>query len=307
MKELAPVVLFVYNRPWHTEQTLKALSDNIFADQSILYVFIDGPKINATEEDKRKIEKVYEIIKSKQWCKDVIIFKNERNKGLANSIIDGVTQVVNKHGKVIVLEDDLLTSKYFLKYMNEALMFYEEDYRIMSISGYNHPKKVLKIPKKYKKDIYLSLRNSSWGWGTWQDRWNLVDWNVSEIKKQLCDKKLQKDFNEGGGDLFRMLIDQLTGKIDSWSIRFTYSHFKNKKYALYPVLSYVQNIGLDGTGTHFSGTKKLSNDLNLAKKDITLVKNIDLDFFTLARFKKVYSVDIFHRIKSFLKRKLLKQ
>ena len=138
---LAPIVLFVYNRPWHTEQTLNALMQNELADQSVLYIYADGPKENATEEQLKKIEEVRHVIRTKKWCKEVHIIESEKNKGLADSIINGVTEIVNKYGKVIVLEDDIVTSKGFLKYMNEALELYKEEDKVYHISGYMFPVK----------------------------------------------------------------------------------------------------------------------------------------------------------------------
>jgi GT2 family glycosyltransferase len=120
LQELSPIILFVYNRPSHTEQTLKDLMQNELADQSVLYIYADGPKENATEEQIKKINEVRQLIRSKTWCKEAHIKEAEKNKGLADSIIDGGTEQVNKYGKVIVLEHDLITARGFLKYMNKA-------------------------------------------------------------------------------------------------------------------------------------------------------------------------------------------
>ena len=136
---LAPIVLFCYNRPKHTEQTLIALSNNLLADQSQLFIFCDGPKAYASDEQLSKIEKVRKLVKSKKWCRHVSIFENENNKGLANSVIDGVTKIVVEYGKIIVLEDDLVTSKHFLEYMNKSLQKYEFENNVMQISGYQFP------------------------------------------------------------------------------------------------------------------------------------------------------------------------
>ena len=123
--KLAPIILFVYNRPWHTEQTLRALMANELAVESELYIYADGPKPNATDEQLQKIREVRQLIRQEQWCGKVHVVESEKNKGLANSVINGVSEIVNKYGRIIVLEDDLKTSPTFLTYMNQALEYYE--------------------------------------------------------------------------------------------------------------------------------------------------------------------------------------
>ena len=162
---LAPIVLFVYNRPWHTLQTLEALRKNALASESILYIFADGPKPFADESAMHKINETRECIKKKQWCKEVIIYEREINLGLADSIINGVTEIVNKHGKIIVLEDDIVTSKGFLKYMNDALDIYELEEKVMHISGYMFP-----VKKKLPKTFFYKP-TTCWGWATWSRSW----------------------------------------------------------------------------------------------------------------------------------------
>ena len=268
MTELAPIIVFTYNRPWHTEQTLSALMQNDLASESILYVYCDGAKENATEEQKEKIKQVREVVKKNQWCKEVHITEAEQNKGLADSIIDGVTKVINKHGKVIVLEDDLVTSPYFLKYMNEALDFYANRQSVFSIGAYSHPPARFHIPKNYEYDVFVSLRNSSWGWATWAERWKQVDWSLSYLNSFLKNAAQVHAFNRAGEDMTEMLLLQRDKKIDSWAIRFSFAHFRNHAIAILPCVSYVDNIGLDGTGIHCGAdTRNFRNDISLAKKN----------------------------------------
>ena len=215
LDDFSPVVLFVYNRPLHTEQTIEALKRNIFADQSDLYIFSDGPKL---ETDNKQIAEVRKYIKQIRGFKSIHIIEQDNNMGLANSVISGVTSVINSYGKVIVLEDDLVTSPYFLKYMNEALEFYKNESQVFSISGYNHPPNLMKFPENYLNDIYFNHRNSSWGWGTWKDRWEKADWEVADFNEFINDRRVQKDFNRGGEDLTPMLKAQIEGRLDSWSI-----------------------------------------------------------------------------------------
>lgn len=177
--KLAPITLFVYNRPDHTNKTIEALKKNKFAKESELFIFSDGPK---KQEDASKVKEVRKYLKTIDGFNDVFIKESEKNKGLANSIISGVTEVINKYRKVIVLEDDLITSPVFLEYMNFLLNRYEAEKKVYSVTGYNHPEKIMKIPKDYKYDIYFNPRASSWSWGTWKDRWDNVDWEVKDFE-----------------------------------------------------------------------------------------------------------------------------
>ena len=176
---LAPIVLFVYNRLDHTQGVIETLSKNLLAKESELYVFSDAAK---SENGLGKVNEVREYIRDDAWhgnFKEVTIIEAEKNKGLANSVIGGVTKIIHEYGKVIVVEDDLILSPYFLNYMNDALDYYQDDEKIWSISGYSFPMKSL---KKYPHDIFYSYRGCSWGWATWNDRWNLVDWEVKDYQ-----------------------------------------------------------------------------------------------------------------------------
>ena len=288
MREKAPIILFVYNRPWHTQQTVEALQKNDLALESDLYIFADGPKKDATEEQKEKIQQVRKYIHNISGFKSVTIFEKEKNCGLANSVIAGVTEVINKFGKVIVVEDDIVTSRYFLKFMNEALDFFENDERIFSVSGYTYPVATMKIPKSYQQNIYLSYRHGSWGWGTWKHRWESVDWEVADFDEFLNNQNLQKTFNRGGADMGGMLKDQMEGKIDSWAIRFDYSLFKNNSFCVRPVKSLVNNVGLDNSGTHTGKNEKLENELD--NEWFPKIEKIESDKTILKNFRKVFDL-----------------
>lgn len=259
---LAPIILFVYNRPWHTQQTVEALQKNDWATESELFIFADGPKENATEEQKEKIRQVSEYIHQITGFKQIIIHESAHNIGCANSIIAGISSVFEKHDKIIVVEDDIVTSRYFLKFMNEALDFFENNDWIFSVSGYTFPSKTMKIPANYKKDIYLSYRHGAWGWGTWIGRWNSVDWEVTDFKEFSENIELQKAFNRGGADMSGMLKAQMEGKIDAWDIRFDYSLFKQNKFNIRPIKSLVKNVGLDNSGTHTGADARLITNLD---------------------------------------------
>ena len=187
--------------------------------------------------------------------KDVYVACSEQNKGLANSIICGVTDVINRHGRAIVLEDDLLTSPFFLKYMNNGLDYYQNRLSVYSISGYNYPPQKMVIPKDYEYDTYVSLRFCSWGWATWNDRWNQIDWSTEFYADLFKHSHQMEAFNRGGDDLSNMLYLQKEGRIDSWAIRCAYNQFVNHAVTIYPCISYIDNIGLDGTGVHCGNMK----------------------------------------------------
>lgn len=243
----APVALFVYKRVDKLIECLTALEKNHGARETILYIFCDGPK---KKEDTIAVQQVREYIhayKNKDKFKDIYVIESEANKGLANSIIGGVTEVVNKHGKVIVVEDDLITTQDFLQYMNDALDFYEDMKEYGSISAYTLPMKQL---DKYPKDIYVTRKGECWGWGTWQDRWNKVDWSVSDYEEYYNDKKRRKEFDSIEYGLDRMLVMQMEGKIDSWAVRWCYHLFFHNLLTVYPKVSKTLNIGFDGSGTH---------------------------------------------------------
>lgn len=244
---LAPVILFVYNRLDHTRQTVEALQKNELAAESTLYVFADGAKEDATDEQREKVQDVRNYIHSITGFKEIIIVEAPMNKGLANSVIAGVTKVINDYGKVIVVEDDIVTHKYFLRFMNEMLDTFENDNRIFSIGGFNYG---FNIPKTYCHDIYMVHRAESWGWATWKDRWNKADWNVSDFYEFSSNSDLINQFNRGGNDMFPMLQSQMDGRIDSWAIRWDYCLYKHNAYCIRPKMSFVNNIGFDNSGAH---------------------------------------------------------
>ena len=250
MTNLAPIIVFCYNRPEHLERTLDALSRNELANQSTLYIYCDGPKDGVSEEMRQKIADVRQVARKRQWCKEVHVVEAEMNKGLANSIISGVTDVVNQFGRVIVLEDDLITSPYFLKYMNNSLDLYESYHSVFSISAYNFPPTKLQLPDDYCYDNYVCLRSCSWGWATWKDRWNKVDWSMDAFDQCKQNPNMLRALNRLGEDFAPMMQMQEDGLIDSWAMRFGFAHFVHHAIALWPCRSYVTNTGFDGSGVH---------------------------------------------------------
>lgn len=241
---MKPIVLFAYNRPEHTRRTVESLARNDGAAASDLYVFSDGPKGNQQAE---AVAAVRTYLREIDGFKTVRIVERERNMGLAASIIAGVSEVLESHSACIVMEDDMLSTPGFLRFMNQALRVYEDRPDIFSVTGYNYP---IALPASYPHDVYLARRASSWGWGTWAGRWRKVDWAVKDYPQFLADPKEQAKFALAGSDLPGMLKMQMEGKLDSWAIRFAYAHHKHDAFTLHPVRSKIQNIGFDGSGVH---------------------------------------------------------
>lgn len=245
---LAPIILFVYNRPGHTKQTVEALQKCELASESDLYIYADGPKEDASDEIQQRIADVQQHIHTIDGFKSIHIIESPTNKGLANSVIQGVSEVINKHGKVIVVEDDIVAHPFFLRFMNEALERYEKAKRIFAISA---TMERFHVPSNYHKDVFLTYRFGSWGWATWVDRWNTINWDINTypIFTQQTSSQINS-LNRGGNDLWPMLQAQKNGDIDSWAIRMGYNMNIQNRFCLRPEKSFVDNIGMDGSGIH---------------------------------------------------------
>lgn len=244
MKNPAPIALFVYKRPKHTLRTLEALMANYGAEKSHLYIFSDGPRNNADAETLEGIRAVRAVIRQKQWCRSVTIIESESNKGLSGSIISGTTELVETFGKVIVVEDDLVTSPFFLTYMNDALEKYAESEKVMQISGYQFP---IRITRSCDA-LFLPL-TTSWEWAVWQRSWKYFDPEAKGYETLVSDGAGKKRFNlDGAYDYAQMLAMQMQGKVDSWAIRWYLSVFLHDGLVLYPRTTLVSNIGFDSSG-----------------------------------------------------------
>ena len=294
----APVVLFVYNRLDHTTNVIDSLRKNLLAKETDLYVFSDAAK---TENGLGKVNAVREYIRKADWresFQSVTVVEAEKNKGLAKSIIGGVTDILEKYGKVIVVEDDLVLSPYFLNYMNGALDYYKDAPEVWSISGDSFPMKSL---KKYPHDVFYSYRGSSWGWATWLDRWVKTDWEVKDYQVFAQDKERQKHFNLGGADLTGMLGLQMEGKINSWAIRWVYTQSNLNMYTVYPKNSYILNEGCDGTGTNSGTHSELETDITDSAVNCQF-ERLEIDKKIAREFWYKYSDTLDKKIKRNLKK-----
>src|ERR1700749_4764367 len=242
MQNLAPIALFVYNPPEHTRRTLSYLQKNVLADESRLFIFSDGPK---TDADKSKVDEVRQLAKEVTGFKSVKVITRKENLGLANSIISGVTKLVNEYDKVIVFEDDLLSSPYTLQYFNEALTRYANEEQVMHIGAYMYNLANKKLPQ-----TFFFRAATSWGWATWARAWKDFEPDVDVLVNQFDKKKTEQFSIEGTMNFWKQLEDFKAGKNDSWAIRWYASIFLKGGLTLNPSASLIQNIGNDGSGTH---------------------------------------------------------
>jgi hypothetical protein len=261
---LAPVVVFCYNRVDHLEKTLAALTLNVLAEDSDLIIFSDGPKNETDLIGVQEVRAFLENFKNASIFKSIEVVAAIENLGLANSIINGVSRVIKSYGKIIVVEDDVITSKFFLMYMNDALNKYKDKSTIGSISSYVPD---IKLPSNYNYSIFASMRPSSIAWGTWIDRWEKIDWNLKKYHLEKFNFFQRKKLNDWGTDVAGRLDRYVAGYNNSWAIRFTVSCMKNNLYSVHPRKSLSNHIGFDGSGTNTSiddlklfDVKELSNE-----------------------------------------------
>jgi hypothetical protein len=298
MNDLSPIVLFVYNRPWHTKQTVEALQKNELANKSELFIYCDNAKNKGAQ---KSVDEVRNFVKNIKGFKKITIIKRKRNWGLACSIIDGVTKIVNEYGKIIVLEDDLVTSPYFLEFMNDGLKMYKDDLKVASIHGYIYPIKSL-------PDTFFIKGADCWGWATWKNRWSVFEPNGRMLLNDLKSRKLKKEVNFNNSfDYTKMLKDQIQGKNNSWAIRWYVSAFLKNMLTLYPGKSLVQNIGFDNSGSHCGFTEIFLVEINngvISNNKIKIIEDVD-SRKKMEIFFRSTKGGVFQRVKSKIKRIIL--
>lgn len=282
----APVAVFCYNRCKELERMIKSLKSNVYAIDSELYIFCDGSK---TAEDKKYVEQVRGYVREIRGFKSIHIEENRTNRGLAASIILGVSKILERYDRVIVIEDDLILSTNFLSWMNQALNFYASNEQIFSISGFSPS--VIRKGDKYLYDAFFTKKAHSWGWATWKDRWKRVDWNVMDWDEFSKKRDLQKDFNSIGSEMSGLLFDQMRGVKDSWWVRFCYTEFKLRKQTVYPIRSKVINDGFTTKATHCNVYNRYRVDFDQSGTvDFVLPKEVYTDQKLVDRFFYYYSV-----------------
>lgn len=294
----APIVVFGYKRKDHIERVVEALAENKESKDSDIWFYLDGSK---NESDIDQVNEVRKYIRSinKNWFHSISIICAENNQGLAKSVISGVDNVIEKYGKVIVVEDDALVSPFFLNFMNTALEYYYKDNQIFSVGGY--------VPNmstigRYDKDIVITQRSSSCAWGTWRDRWERIDWSISNYNKFRFDFIKRKMFNEWGNDRSSMLDDQMKGRISSWAIRFDYAMFSLSMMNIVPYKSLVTNIGNDGSGTHVSSSSNSMFFEELEVYDTHSIKfeHVEVDQRIKTHYQKLFKVKRVNLLKRYI-------
>ncbi len=297
---LAPIVLFVYRRPFHTTATLASLLSNPEAKYSDLIVFSDGPKIL---EHKESVAEVRRVVNSINGFRSLRVVERDRNFGLAENIVQGVSETVAEYGKVIVIEDDLVFSPAFLSYMNSGLSLYSDTPRVASIHAYCYP------VRSNLPDTFFLRGADCWGWATWNRAWAKFRANGSELLSELQDRQLTKEFDLNGAMSFTgMLRDQIDGKNDSWAVRWHATCFLADLLTLYPGKTLVKNIGLDGSGTHCGETDRFYGELlqsNPCKSLVKVEENMEakraIAEFLRGRSRPSFSARIRKAIKSFFR------
>jgi len=289
---LSPIALFIFKRPEHTRRTLESLAQNPEFAASPLFVYCDGSR---NVSDVVLVEATRQLVRNWPHPNKTII-ERDRNWGLANSIIDGVTCQCNTHGKVIVLEDDIVVSKFFLNYMNTALLKYEDDDRVISIHGYSFP--IDGLP-----EAFFIKGASCWGWATWKRGWDLFDPDGKKLHNELLLRKLMHRFNIYSSFPYqRMLLDQIHGRNDSWAVRWYASALIHDKLSLHPGRTLVENIGLDGSGSHCDQYDGFASELSKTKIDlngVAVYENIQALEAWRMYMKSVRREKIFKNIFSF--------
>ncbi|WP_418181137.1 glycosyltransferase [Aliarcobacter lanthieri] len=279
-KNLAPIVLFTYNRPEHTKQTIEALQKNELALQSELFIYSDGGK---DEKSWNEVNEVREYLKTVKNFKNITLIFQEKNIGLADSIISGVTKIVNEYGKIIVLEDDIVTSQYFLKFMNEALDFYEKEDNVWHISGWNYP-----ISDENLNNTFLYRTMNCWGWATWKDRWNNYEKNPSKLISTFTQKDIYEFNLDNATNFWEQVIKNNNKQMNTWAIFWYATIFKNHGLCLNPTQSFVENIGFDGTGTNTGYRNNYSNNLYRQNYELRFENNLIENRTATDRIKLFY-------------------
>ncbi len=295
---LAPICLFTFKRLDCTKQTVEALKNNTLASESELFVYTDAPR---NDEEAKVVDTVKEYTRTIDGFKKVHLVPRENNMGCAKSIITGVSELMENYGKAIVVEDDIVTSTNFLAFMNQCLDQYQNDQKIWSISGYTFH---IDYPQDYPYDAYMVQRGSPWGWASWKDRWDTVDWQASDFFEFKKDRKRVREFHVGGSDLVRMVTRNLVGDIDGWDPIWIYQQFKNKQYSVYPVVSKVQNIGFSPDATHTKFYNRFRTEIDESgKTEFNLPEQLVLEDKIVKSYQNKYSLRkrLTGRIKHYLR------
>lgn len=296
----APILLFVYNRPEHVRRNIQALLKNELAAESELFIYSDAAK---DETSQAAVKEVRAFIRSIQGFKKITITERAENWGLARSIIDGVTTQINRYGRVIVLEDDLVVAPHFLQFMNDALETYRDEERVGHIQAcdFTHDPSL--------PDTFLIKWTGSWGWGTWDRAWKHFNADGKALLTELESRKLTYTFDFNGKYGYtRMLRRQIEGKNNSWAIRWNASLFLKGILSLNVGKSLVQNEGFDGSGTNCGGGGLYASELYMERLPVKKISPIEENIQARNAYVRYYArtnsfmAKAIRRIKRTLKR-----
>ena len=264
MSNLAPIALFCYNRLPHLKLTIASLKNNYLADQSKLYIFLDGPK---SKKDFKKNNEIFDYISKIDGFAKIKIYRSKNNLGLARSIINGINFVFKKNDKIIVVEDDIVTSPYFLKFMNESLNKYRIKSKVWHIAGHSH----LKSNDNENQKVFFSYYMNCWGWGTWKDRWRMFEKNPDNLINKFSRKDISEFDLDDSGLFWSQILKNANRQINTWAIFWYATIYKRKKLCCNPLKSYVRNIGMDGSGMHCSDSRYLDENPLYIKPEVKLI------------------------------------
>ena len=271
MNILSPIVVFTYNRPVHTLRTFNALLKNPLANESDIIIYSDSAR---TATHNKAVDEVRSYLSEITGFRSKKVIHRDRNFGLAESIIQGVTEVLQESEKLIVLEDDMVVSPYFLTYMNDALDLFAEDERVISIHGYVYP-----VDQELPPAFFIPGADC-WGWATWKRGWEIFNYDGQFLLDELTRQGLLRTFDFNGSYPYSLMLkEQIQGKNDSWAIRWYASAFLQNKMTLYPGCSLVQNIGNDNSGTHCGKSRSMDVELNASPINL---KNIEVEVSQVA-------------------------
>jgi hypothetical protein len=305
MQNLAPIALFVYNRPEHTRRTLKFLQQNLLADESRLFVFSDAA---ARVEEEENVSEVRQLLKGISGFKQVEIIQRPKNLGLANSIIDGVSRLVKEYGRIIVFEDDLISSPYTLQYFNNALSRYEAEERVMHIGAYMYPLIKAAVPGNQPSlpQTFFYRAATSWGWATWARAWKDFEPDIDKLIAQFNSRRIHEFSIENNMNFWKQIKEFKAGKNNSWAIRWYASIFLKSGLTLNPSESLVNNIGHDGSGVH-SGINDIYNVV-VNHKPVTffpeVIEENKIAYGAIKNFLKTRKGSFWQRLIRFAKQKL---
>ncbi|WP_075534791.1 hypothetical protein [Candidatus Pelagibacter communis] len=292
MNKLAPIAYFTYNRPEHTKVSLDALKNNELASHSKIIIFSDSPKTN---QDEKKVDEVRKILNDLNGFKEKKIIIREKNYGLYKNFVTGITDVCNEYDKIIVVEDDNKTSKYFLNFINDGLNVYQNEPEVCAINGWFYPN------KNDLKETFFLKGGNTWGWGTWKRAWDKFNPNTDYLIKEIKKRNLVKKFNLNNSfDYLSMLEKRDKNLNESHTIIWKASTFLNDMFSLYPSSSFVKNIGFDGSGIHNKKPDKLHEHSYIQEKKIIIQKSDIKENIDAIKFiKKFYRRN---RIKNLIKK-----